>query len=791
MRKELLAALGFFIIISSIFFYPIFKGNIPFPGDLLLSFYEPYRAYPILGYPPGGVPSKAQGVDVARHIFPWKHLAIETYKNGEIPFWNPHNFSGNPLMANFQTGAFYPFNLILLILPFLVGWTIYILSTPIFAAFFMYLFLRELKLSKISSVFGGISFEFSSFMVVWMEYGNIGHTLLWLPLALFWTEKLIKRFEYKYIIYLTLTFLASLLAGFIQVYFYVVIIVLGYFIAKSLLNDSLTSKKLFLFLTSLLFSSFISFFQIFPTLEIFANSSRGNYTLSQIQNLLNPWWYSITAIVPNFFGHPASNNHWFYGTYIERVSYIGLIPFTLFLYALFNFKKRKEIIVFGLIGIFSFLLATDLFITKYFFKLPIPVISTAVPTRILSIFQFCAIVLSAIGLDYFRRNYNKKSLYISGLIVFSFIAVSWIFTFIAQKFIAIDPININIVKRNLIIPTALFLSFIAVIYLWTEKKLKIAILAILLITVLDLFYFFHRITPFSPKEFIYPKTPVIEYLQKNAGINRFWGYGSGYIESNFQTFDGTFSPEGVDPLHIREYTELITSSKNGKIASILPRHDANIVGGYGKEDLRNNMYRQKLLNLLGVKYVLHKIGSNSPDYETFSVGTYEMVWSDEYYQIYRNKEALPRIFLASDYVVEKDKQEIVDKIYESNLDLGKTLILSEKIKESFKPAYDPESKVIVKAYKSNKIELSTSSREDSLLFISDTYFPGWKVRIDGKDGKIYRANLAFRAIPVPKGMHEVILEFYPETFEKGLSMSLIAFLVFLGLGVYSFKKKNV
>ena len=110
----------------SIFFYPVFRGNIPFPGDLLVSFYEPYRAYPLDGYAPGSVPSKDQGADVARHIFPWKKFTIDTLKNGQIPFWDPYNFSGNPLMANFQSAVFYPGNIVFFALPFNLAWTVYI-----------------------------------------------------------------------------------------------------------------------------------------------------------------------------------------------------------------------------------------------------------------------------------------------------------------------------------------------------------------------------------------------------------------------------------------------------------------------------------------------------------------------------------------------------------------------------------------------------------------------------------------------------------------------------------------
>lgn len=765
------------LVLVLIFFYPIFKGKIPFPGDLLVNFYEPYKAYFVLGYVPGSVPTKNQGADVVRHIFPWKHFAIESYKNGELPLWNPHNFSGNPQLANFQTGAFYPFNLIFIILPFLSAWTIYIVSAPILASFFMYLFLKELKISTLSSFFGGILFGFCSFMVVWMEYGNLGHSFLWLPLALLWIERFIKNSQYRYLIFIEITFMMSILAGFIQTSFYLIVITIFYFFSKTFMEKSLTLKKTYLFFSAIFFSFLLLLPQLLPTIELFSHSSRGNYTLSQIENLLNPWWYTVTSFVPNFFGNPASNNHWFYGTYIERVSYIGLIPLIFSLYALFNFRKRKEIIIFGILALFALVISTDLLVTKYFHRIPIPVISTAVPTRILSIFQFGAIVLAAIGFDYFRKNFNKKSLYLSIFLVFCVIVFCWIFTFFGAKYFNIDPINLAVAQKNLLIPTGMILTFILATYFWFKTKKTTLLLVILSIIILDLFYFFHRITPFSPKDFVYPKTPVIEYLLKNAGINRYWGYGSGYVESDFQTYDKTYSPEGVDPLHIGRYGELLETSKKGTITEDIPRMDARLAPGYGTTDLRQNKYRQKLLDLMGVKFILNKTESEAADYGTFPDNIYKLIYHDGSYQIYENKEVLPRAFLASEYIVLTDRQKIVDKIFDSSFDLKKTLILEEDPKMEF--VQDKDASVKIDRYGNNNVLMSTSSKTNMLLFLSDTHSPEWKARVDGKETELYRANFAFRAVSVPAGNHSVEFYYWGESFYNGLKISLISFLVLI------------
>lgn len=783
MKKEFFLIALVFICIVSVFFYPIFKGNMPFPGDLLAGSTNPYNSLILSGYAPGGVPNKAQGVDVIRELYPWKHFVIEMFQKGQIAFWNPYDFSGNPLMANFQSGVFYPLNLVFFALPFNSGWTIFIFMAPLLSALFTYFYLREIKIGKFPSIFSGIVFAFSSYMVVWMEYGNIGHTFLWLPFGLFLTEKLIHNFNRKYLFFLTATLFTAFLAGYIQGYFYIIITLAYYFLAKSFYNKQILTRKTVFFFLAIFFPVLLSSFQLLPTLELFRNSSRGNYSLDALTKLLNPWWYVITVIVPDFFGNPASRNHFFYGTYIERVSYFGVIPFILALAALFQFKKRKEITIFGVIFIVSLLLAYDILFTKFLYLIPIPVISTTVPTRVLSIFVFSGSILSAIGLDALLKDYKKKFVYLASGIVILLLGIGWI--------VAV-PNKLTISQRNLIQPSLIALLFLILCWFYFTKvtfknlntlslrggrlslptKQSLLIIAIFTITLFDLFRFFHKITPFSPKEYVYPPTPVISYIQKNAGFNRYWGYGSGHIETNMQLIDHTFLPDGHDALHNKLYAEFVATSKDGKLPSEISRSDSEIAPGYGEEDLRNNFYRQKMLNLLAVKFILKK------DEEVSDDATYKLAWKDENWRVYENLKAAPRAFLTGDYKVITNKKDIIPAFYNKNFDEKKTVILEEDL--GLLTPILKIKKVKLLTYEPNKISFTTSSDGTALLFLSDTYYPGWKATIDGKETKIYVADYAFRAVKVPKGEHKVEFYYSPESFKNGLILSAVALICLVG-----------
>ncbi len=789
MKKDFFLIALVFICIISVFFYPVFKGQIPFPGDLLVGT-NPFNSSSFAGFAPGGVPNKAQGVDVIRELYPWKHFAIEMFQKGQIAFWNPYNFSGNPLMANFQSGVFYPLNLVFFALPFNDGWSLFIFLAPLLSALFTYLYLREIKISKFPSIFGGIVFAFSSYMVVWMEYGNIGHTFLWLPLALFLTEKLIHNFKRKYLFFLIAALFTAALAGYIQGYFYIIITLLYYYLAKSFYNKQILTRKTVFFFLAIFFPALLLAFQLLPTLELFQNSSRGNYSLDAIGKLLNPWWYIITVIAPDFFGNPASRNHFFYGTYIERVSYFGVIPFILSLSALFQFKKRKEIVIFGVIFVVSLLLAYDIFFTKFLYLIPIPVISTTVPTRILSLFVLSGSILAAVGLETLLKEGRRKPVFLASCVPILLLSIAWVIAFL-QK--------LTISQRNLMAPSLFVLLFLILSWLYfanlslRERRTKselacltgvwakqsLLIITIFAITLFDLFRFFHKITPFSPTEYVYPATPVISYLHKNAGINRYWGYGSGHIETNMQLIDHTFLPDGHDALHDKRYAEFMSASRDGKIPSVLSRSDSEIAPGYGTEDLRNNYYRQKMLNLLGVKYVLQKDASFSDD------NIYKLVWSESPWQIFQNLQAAPRAFLTGDYKIITNKKDIIPAFYKKSFDEKKTVILEED------PGLPPTNlrikKVKILTYEPNKISFATSSDGSAFLFLSDTYYPGWKATIDGKETKIYVADYAFRALKVPKGEHRVEFYYSPGSFNNGLILSGAAL---IGLIILSLRGRH-
>ncbi len=154
--------------------------------------------------------------------------------------------------------------------------------------------------------------------------------------------------------------------------------------------------------------------------------------------------------------------------------------------------------------------------------------------------------------------------------------------------------------------------------------------------------------------------------------------------------------------------------------------------------------------------------------------------------LYENKAELPRAFLVSKYSVVKNEKERIELFEKKRFDPTQTVLLEEvpDLPAPTKGLVPDIDRVHMVKYTLNQMDLEVSCTGPRLLFLSETYYPGWKVWVDGKREKIYRANHAFRAVALGPGRHTVVFSYQPFSFYLGLLissltlMSLLAFLIF-------------
>lgn len=779
--KAVLWPILFYLFLTLIFFHKIFLGFVPFPGDLLVSRYQPWRSFSYLGYLPGSYPTKDQYFDVLRQIYPWKTESLKQIKSGQVPLWNPYNFSGSPLLANNQSAVFYPLNFFYFLASQINAWTILIMLQSLLAGIFTYFFARQIGLGKNGSFFSGIAFGYSLFLTVFTEYNTINQTILWLPLILLAVHKLIGKSSRAWTLVFIFASLFSLLAGHLQVFAGVYGLAIIYLFYCLFFKKDFRKKNLFKWLALIFLPIGLGAIQLLPTFELIQNAARvsQNYQFLIHQLLIQPKDL-LRFFAPDLFGNPAVGNYLLQDPYPGKAVYIGLIPLAFSLLAIIFREKRTKFFIIIPLAALIFIIRSPL--TEIFYKLQLPLISTSSPSNMIFIISFCLSILAGFGLEKFYKE-PRKIIAVVALFAFVFISL-WIFRG-----------HMAVIGRNLFYSTVIFivLCFLLSLRFIFKKEQFFSILTILLLvlTLFDSYYFFKKFNSFVPKELVFPKAQVTEFLKKETGINRYWGYGAANIEANFATQEKLFSTDGYDPLYPKRYGEFIQSSRGGKIETKFDnttRSDAFITSGFGEVDMRNNLYREKVLNILGVKYILDRIENGSTQ-ETFPPEKYQQVYQDKNgWKIFENLKVAPRLFLTSDYKVFKTKEEFEKLFLDQNFDPAKTIFLEEELsnhlldlnKQSFSTnQVNQAGNVIVEDYQPNHIKLLTETKGNQLLFLSDTYYPGWKAFIDGKESKIYRADYAFRAVVVPAGSHEVIFSYEPQSFYLGVKISIISLALFI------------
>lgn len=181
------------------------------------------------------------------------------------------------------------------------------------------------------------------------------------------------------------------------------------------------------------------------------------------------------------------------------------------------------------------------------------------------------------------------------------------------------------------------------------------------------------------------------------------------------------------------------------------------------------------------------------------------------WQLRRNLAAYPRAWLVHSASVRSPAsnpdtraQRIRTLIYMNDpiwsergrpvLDLRQTALIETSDKESLKgflsrTAVGAAESVAVIKYGPQRVELLASLDRPGLVILADTYYPGWRLTIDGKPAPIYRANRMMRGAAVPAGEHTLVYTYEPGSFRIGAIVSLVGAIVVLIL-TWSFPSRS-
>jgi hypothetical protein len=128
-----------------------------------------------------------------------------------------------------------------------------------------------------------------------------------------------------------------------------------------------------------------------------------------------------------------------------------------------------------------------------------------------------------------------------------------------------------------------------------------------------------------------------------------------------------------------------------------------------------------------------------------------------------------------------------------NIVEGATTVTNEdfiNLFNTFNTFTDTQQATITSYYKDTPNKMIIDAGK-GWLFISEKYtlYPGWTAHVNGKKTNIELANGVLSAIYLPENNNNVIFEYKPKSFVKGLRITILSLLVLLIYTGYSIKKK--
>ena len=151
---------------------------------------------------------------------------------------------------------------------------------------------------------------------------------------------------------------------------------------------------------------------------------------------------------------------------------------------------------------------------------------------------------------------------------------------------------------------------------------------------------------------------------------------------------------------------------------------------------------------------------------------------------YRNTSILPRVRMVYDTKKVRTFEEAFRLLNSDTFHPEYTAITETEVPNFLSPPTQPN--IDIREGNNGTVTSTIHDNKTSGLFlISDTYYPGWRAFLDGKEVPILPVNIAQRAIVVPAGTHTITMTYTPQTvFWRGI-ISMISILLLSGGGFLS------
>ncbi len=729
------------------------------------------------------------GQDSATFFYPMYSFLGEQLRGGNIPGWNPHQFSGAPFAADPQSGWMYlPAMLLFTLLPLAAAAKGYMFLHLLVAGLGTYALARALRMDVAGALIAAVAYEFTGFLytnnVCCFAYTGVA---TWLPIPILCAEMAIRSSAWATrALWWALGGLAlsQILAQWLgQGSYYALMALGGYIGYRTLIAPPETIAgsrgRVAAFLVNnigmLLFAFALAAGGVLPRLEYNALSNlAGGYPPSK-QYVSGGW---------NAGGWNVSD--WL--RLLERGAtspYAGGATVALAVVAPIVARRRHAVPYFAALSVAALILTsqgpTPLHSLLYELLPRFAHLHARHPERV-TMTLYLGIALLA-GATWSSLPSRGRRAALAALL--PAVGLLWLRT----RQVAFPPATSNASAAALVLLGAAALL---------PARRQLLTLLMLLVLSVDLLAADKGIVEARMRlsehhafrkvdiENYYKPTDAARFLleRDREEPSRFFGFDPGaarwarennlpewrdpreskLLFNNRATSVGLQDVQGYDPVHLRRYDEYMAALNGAP-----ERHWFITVFGRGPTS--------PLLDLLNARYVLIPDTWRPDPHNLLQLdGPYQDVYEDKELRVLQRSRALPRA-----WVVHSARQvkpgEALPLLQGGELDPARIALLERPPPPLDRPRGGGNGRATVLEHTPDRVRLRTDTTAAGLLVLSEVYYPAWKVYVDGRQAPVYVTDHILRGVPVPAGVHEVELRYESATLDVGVMISLATYLL--------------
>jgi uncharacterized membrane protein YfhO len=151
--------------------------------------------------------------------------------------------------------------------------------------------------------------------------------------------------------------------------------------------------------------------------------------------------------------------------------------------------------------------------------------------------------------------------------------------------------------------------------------------------------------------------------------------------------------------------------------------------------------------------------------------------------LYQIENGVPRAYVVNQlFFAGQDSREVLKLLSSVSFEPKTMVVLNENVVVKSRGPLEATAKIV--RYDDQTVTIQAYLNDSGMLVLADSYYPGWNAYVNGRQEKIYRANLFFRAVPLSAGTHTVDFRYEPRSFAIGSAVSIITLLAILVVPIF-------